>query len=139
MAVSRWALTFIQAETASRFGLIQALGLIRTFTTTFADEHDDPPLDADDLRAVAALTQDDLRAIDRALLASSSADWRKVALVAAVAMDAYPDQYDGIPDVFYSQRVRDLVSSGYLEARGNLYRMRFSEVRLTPLGLGHEA
>lgn len=37
--------------------------------------------------------------------------------------------YD-IPDVFYSHRVRDLVSNGHLEAQGNLHRMRFSEVRL---------
>jgi hypothetical protein len=99
--------------------------------TTPSDNHDDPPLDADDLRAVAALTQDDLLAIDRALLASSSSDWRKVALVVASAMDAYPDQYLDIPDVFYSLRIRELVFDGWLEARGNLHRMRFSEVRLT--------
>ncbi len=106
---------------------------------TSTDDQDDPPLDADDLQAVAALTQDDLRAIDRALLASSSADWRKVALVVAAAMDVYPDLYHDIPDVFYGQRVKDLVSSGHLDAQGNLHRMRFSEVRLTPLGLGNEA
>lgn len=57
------------------------------------DDQDDPPLDAEDLQAIAALTQDDLRAIDRALLASSSANWRKVALVVAVAMDVYPNLY----------------------------------------------
>jgi hypothetical protein len=108
-------------------------------TMTPADDQDDPPLDAGDLRAVAALTQDDLLAIDRAILASSSANWRKVALVVAVAMDAYPDQYYDVPDVFYSQRLRDLVSAGHLEAQGNLYRMRFSEVRLTLAGPDSEA
>jgi hypothetical protein len=86
---------------------------------TSADDQDDPPLDADGLQA--------------------GADWRKVALVVAVAMDAYSDQYHDIPDVFYGQRVRDLVSSGHLAAQGNLRRMRFSEVRLTSLGLGDEA
>ena len=104
-----------------------------------ADDQDDPPLDAEELRAVAALTQEDFGAIDRALLASSSENWRKVALVVAVAMDAYPDQYYDIPDAFYGQRIRDLVSGGHLEARGNLYRMRFSEVRLALAGLDSEA
>ena len=49
-------------------------------------------------------------------------------------MDAYPDQYLDIPDVFYSQRIRELVSGGQLQAQGNLHRMRFSEVRLTSTG-----
>lgn len=94
------------------------------------DNQNDPPLDADDLDAVAALTSHDLGAIDRALLAASTTTWRKVALVVGTAMDAYPDLYQDIPDVFYSQRVRTLVSVGQLEAQGNLHRMRFSEVRL---------
>lgn len=104
-----------------------------------ADNQDDPLLDADDLRAVAALTQEDVGAIDRALLASSGANWLKVALVVAVAMDAYPDQYCDIPDAFYSQRIRILVSGGHLEAQGNLYHMRFSEVRLPSACLDSEA
>jgi hypothetical protein len=35
-----------------------------------------------------------------------------------------------LPDVYLSQRVRELVESGLLENQGNLARMRFSEVRL---------
>jgi len=105
---------------------------------THANSQDDPSLDAEDLLAVAALTQDDIAAIDRALLASCGNAWTKAALVVAVAMDAYPDLYHDIPDVFYSQRVRELVSNGQLEAHGDLHRMRFSEIR-TPLVLGNEA
>jgi hypothetical protein len=92
---------------------------------------DDPPLDAEDLQAVAALTSDDLGAIDRALLAASHTNWRKVAFVVGTAMDAYPDSYHDIPDVFYAQRIQALVSAGRLEVQGNLRRMRFSEVRLS--------
>ncbi len=93
------------------------------------DKQDDPPLDPEDFEAVAALTRNDLNAIDQALLAASDTNWRKVAFVVGAAMDTYPDLYHDIPDVFYSQRVRTLVSAGQLEAQGNLYRMRFSEVR----------
>ena len=94
------------------------------------DIQDDPPLDAEDLQAVAALTPADLTAIDQALLAASHANWRKVAFVVNVAMDAYPNLYLDLPDVFYAQRIRALVAAGQLEAQGNLHRMRFSEVRL---------
>jgi hypothetical protein len=95
------------------------------------DNQDDPQLDAEDLEVVAALTQDDLGAIDRALLAASHANWRKVAFVVGTAIDAYPDRYQDVPDVFYAHRVRALVSAGQLEAQGNLHCMRFSEVRLS--------
>jgi len=95
------------------------------------DNQDDPPLDAEDLEAVAALTRDDLGAIDRAIIAASHTNWRKVALVVGTAMDAYPDLYHDVPDVFYAQRVRALVSAGQLEAQGNLHRIRFSEIRLS--------
>jgi hypothetical protein len=94
------------------------------------ENQDDPPLDAEDLQAIAALTPDDLGAIDRALFSACYTNWRKVALVVGTAMDAYPDSYHDVPDVFYAQRVRALVSAGQLEAQGNLHRMRFSEVRL---------
>lgn len=76
------------------------------------------------------LTTDDLKAIDQALLASSHTSWRKVSLVVGMAMDAHPDLYLDIPDVFYVHRVRVLVSAGRLQAQGNLHRMRFSEIRL---------
>jgi hypothetical protein len=94
------------------------------------EDQDDPPLDAEELQAVAALTPDDLGAIDLALLAASDSNWRKVAFVVGTAMDAYPHLYHDVPDVFYAQRVRALVSAGQLEAQGNLHRMRFSEIRL---------
>jgi hypothetical protein len=38
----------------------------------------------------------------------------------------------GIPDVYYAERVRALVDRGLIESVGNLRRMRFSEVRRRP-------
>jgi hypothetical protein len=72
----------------------------------------------------------DIDAIDRAILAQCESHWRKVAYVVSVAMEAYPDRYFEIPDIYYGARVRELVTSGRLDAKGNLARMRFSEVRL---------
>ncbi|QRN42067.1 hypothetical protein GDR29_03540 [Xanthomonas oryzae pv. oryzae] len=65
-----------------------------------AQQLDDPPLDAEELEAAASLTSDDIQAIDCALIAASRASWSKVALVVSVAMDAYPDAYCDIPDIF---------------------------------------
>jgi len=36
----------------------------------------------------------------------------------------------GLPDLYYAQRVKSLVSRGLLIAEGNLDYMRYSEVRL---------
>jgi Protein of unknown function len=117
---------------AGQVGLIPVLGLIKAITMT--DSIDDPELDADDLLAVASLSQDDIRAIDYALTANSHSQWRKVAYVVSMAMDAYPDRFHDISDIFYAARVKALVSQGVLEAQGNLSRMRFSEIRLPSQG-----
>ena len=39
------------------------------------------------------------------------------------------NQYQGIPDIYFSQRVRKMVLGGTLESQGNIDRMRYSEVR----------
>jgi hypothetical protein len=94
------------------------------------EEQDDPAFDDEDIAAIAALTPADVEAIDLAILSQCERHWRKVAYVVAVAMDAHPDRYFDIPDLYYGARVRDLVAAGLLDAQGNLLRMRFSEVRL---------
>lgn len=98
------------------------------------EDQDDPALDAEDLIAVGALQASDLVAIDRALLSNTGTQWRKVAMVVTDAMYAYPGLYDDIPDIFYAERIRHLVGRTALEGRGNLNRMRFSEVRVPRVG-----
>jgi len=106
---------------------------------TDMDPQDDPLPDPEDLVAIAELTEADINRIDQSILDSCSPQWRKVAYVVSLAMDAYPDLYQGIPDVFYSQRVGWLVSTGKLEAQGNLRRMRFSEIRLAATDFNDDA
>jgi hypothetical protein len=89
----------------------------------------DPPLTSGQAKLVAELTDDDVKAIDEALLASTSDRWLKVARVVGTAMLDYPCRVASIPDVYYSQRVQKLVSEGRLEYQGNLSYMRYSEVR----------
>ena len=90
----------------------------------------DPELTPEQRSQVEALAAADVKAIDEALLIASSQTWRKVALVVGSAMQSLSERYPGVPDVYFSERVRALVGSGKLSSQGNLLRMRFSEVRL---------
>ena len=64
-------------------------------------------------------------------MSAAAPHWQKVArLVAEVMTSNWPNKPSGIADVYYAQRVDRLVQKGILEARGDLRRMRFSEVRL---------
>jgi hypothetical protein len=88
-------------------------------------------LDDEDTKAIAALTVDDVAAIDEAILSKLSNRWQKTAFVIATSMYAYLDRYEDIPDVFYGRRVLALAQLGLLEARGDLRKWGFSEVRTT--------
>jgi hypothetical protein len=78
---------------------------------------------------VAQLTNEEIKEIDNALLANTCDKWRKVARVVGTTMLDFPCRLEGVPDVFYSQRIKKLVNDGLLESQGNLDYMRFSEVR----------
>lgn len=96
---------------------------------TIDDDDLNVVLDDEDTNAIAALTTDDVAAIDEAIVSKLSNQWQKTAFVIAMSMYAYPDKYDNVPDVLYGQRILALAEQGLLEARGNLRQWRFSEVR----------
>ncbi len=93
----------------------------------------DPSLTPEQEAKVAQLKDDQVRAIDAALLSNACSNWRKVARVVGTTMMGIRN-LGGIPDLYYAQRVRKLVEAGQLEAQGNLSYMGLSEVRL-PKGL----
>lgn len=79
---------------------------------------------------IAALTDDDIAWIDAQLLSHCDGQFRKIAYIVGNAMSLDPQRRPGIADVFYAQRVRELVARGVLEAQGDLTRMRYCEVRI---------
>lgn len=91
----------------------------------------DSELTKEQKELASLLTPDDLVLIDRILLSDASVQQRKVARLVGSACMWLKDVFPGLPDVFYSQRIANLVEEGYLESFGNLRRMRFSEVKLT--------
>jgi hypothetical protein len=95
----------------------------------------DPPLRAEERARVAELSTAQIQAIDDALMANVSIRWRKVARVVMSAMDALKQEGNlltGIPDIFYAERVRELMNRGQIEGDGDFSRMGRSEVRLPP-------
>jgi hypothetical protein len=90
----------------------------------------DPELTQDQMELISKLSDSDIEEIDSVLLAHVGKNPRKVAMVVAMAMSKMPNKIEGIPDVFYAQRVATLVSKGLLLSQGNLRRMRYSEVKV---------
>ena len=74
----------------------------------------------DQEKLVAQLTNDEIIAIDNALLENTCDKWRKVARVVGTTMLEFPYRVESIPDVFYSQRIKKVVNEGLLESQGNL-------------------
>ena len=93
------------------------------------DVEPDSDLTPEQFELVGQLTVTEIQAIDTALFANTSDKWRKVARVVGTTIQGLPNRVEGIPDVYYSQRVQKLVKVGLLESQGNLSCMRHSEVR----------
>ena len=94
------------------------------------EESPDRELSEDELALVSKLTEKQLKEIDEVILSYGHKYNRKVARIVGSTMSSLPNRINGIPDVFYSQRVAILVEKGLLIADGNLKYMRYSEVRL---------
>lgn len=93
------------------------------------DVQPDGELTPEQVKLVEELTDTEVQAIDEALLANTCDKWRKVARVVGTTMMELPCRVEGVPDVYYSQRIQKLVKDGLLESQGNLSYMRYSEVR----------
>jgi hypothetical protein len=95
------------------------------------DKEIDPPLTAHQKKLVRGLTADELRKIDAALLSNIAPQWRKVARVVGTTMiELGPHRVAGVPDLFYAERVAEMVRDGILTSQGDLRSMRHSEVRI---------
>jgi hypothetical protein len=94
------------------------------------DLQPDPPLDLAQSLRVSKLTQAELQEMDRELLAQASGSWRRVARIVGMAIGVLGKRLTGVPDIYYAQRVRNLVALGKLDSQGDLGRMGSGEVRL---------
>ncbi len=93
------------------------------------DTQKDPELSSSQLALVSKLTDEQIKEIDQAILNAVDDRFRKVAFIVGSIMLALEDRIDGIPDVYYSQRVYRLIENGDLAAQGFVGHMRYCEVK----------
>jgi hypothetical protein len=98
--------------------------------TDFDDTEPDGPLTPEAEAKARLLTASDLQRIDECLLSHTSHKWQKVARVIGQTMLVLSRELPGIPDGFYSLRIKHLAESGAIEAAENLNHMRYSEIRI---------
>lgn len=101
------------------------------------DDSEEVPESPDEaeLALVAELGAAGLAAIDANLLKAASHQWRKAARVVGSAADAGGFVLEGETCVrVHARRLIALVESGKLEAQGDLFWLRYSEVRFPPSG-----
>jgi hypothetical protein len=70
-----------------------------------------------------------IRELDALILANTSNQWRKVAMVIATVLIEGSDKLTEIDDISVAVRIKRLVEEGYMESQGDLNEMRYSEIR----------
>jgi len=90
----------------------------------------DGPMTPEEIALVASLEPATIARIDAALMSHALPYDRKVAMIVAKAMGDVAAIAPNVPDLFFAERIKALVASGQLVARGDLNYMRFSEVKL---------
>jgi hypothetical protein len=93
-----------------------------------------PPTDEKERAAAERLNVQDLQIIRGVILSEASERWLKVARIMMRTEKALAERYPELSHIFYAEYLVRLVAECYLESRGNLLYMRFSEVRLPQLG-----
>jgi len=95
------------------------------------DIQPDPELSSEQEQIVSALTVEELVRIDRELKSLCTDRWQKMAKVVGSCMFLEKATKSKLPDIFYAQRIRKMVSDGQLESRGYIESIRFCEVKLS--------
>jgi len=90
--------------------------------------HEGQPRESD-LELVVSLTGDDVKAVDSAVLGKVSSSWAEARSVVSEAHTALHSTHPAVPDVFFSYRLRKLVATGAVEARGPVDRQLNYQVR----------
>jgi hypothetical protein len=100
------------------------------YKTPEEDPVADGPLSPKQQDRVAQLRDDELMAIDAAILRNCSTQFRKIARVVGYAIIELNATIPNVSDIFYADRVRHLIEDGELESQGRIDAMRFGEVKL---------
>ena len=87
------------------------------------------PMTLEQRARVRQFSEAEILAIDDILYSETSSRWQKVAMVVAGAMISLDGKIENIPNAYYLERIQLFIDSGKLESQGNIWRMRFSEIK----------
>lgn len=87
-------------------------------------------LNKEEQKQIDSLSLSVIAEIEEVLIKNSSSQWRKIARVVAETMMELEPKYKDFSDLFYGQMVVNLIKKGKLVSQGDIYQMRFSEVKL---------
>jgi urate oxidase len=89
-----------------------------------------PPISAEEQASADLLSEQDLEMIDACILSHCADRFHKVARIMYRTQNELTNRFPKLSHVFYTQRLKHLVDTGRLNAAGNVFKMRFSEVRI---------
>ena len=133
-----------QIDASGKYNIVDlgmALGLIRKFQKPIFEKRPDlkpsppkdwapdPELNAEQLKFISNLPAEKIKEIDIALMSHADVRYLKVAFIVGKVICDKKVHVEGIPDIFYAERIRKFVKRGLLESQGDLRCMRYSEVR----------
>ncbi|MEK8034992.1 DUF3658 domain-containing protein [Ideonella sp. DXS29W] len=84
----------------------------------------------DEIALIRSVSPEDEAWVDQLLLRICTPQWRKVAMVVAKASREFDARFEELPYVYLPLRLGALAERGVVEARGRIFFMRHSEVRL---------
>ncbi len=90
----------------------------------------DLPMTDEQAEIVEQLSESDLEAIDALLIENIGSEWIKSSLLIGGVMLKVPDEYEELPDVFYSTRLILLEKRGLIGVRGDLRKMKHCEIQI---------
>ena len=90
----------------------------------------DPLLSSEQQVRIEQLSSREREVIDSQIRNNCSSNWRKVVRIVGETMSSRPNDFQGIPDVYFAKRIYKLVEMGDLEFQGKLGYMQVCEVRI---------
>ncbi len=91
----------------------------------------DPPMTDEEAELVGQLSESELEFVDGFLIENIGQTWMKSAFLIGGVMLKIPDEYEELPDTFYSARLMVLEKKGLIAVKGDLRKMKLCEIQLS--------
>jgi hypothetical protein len=84
----------------------------------------------EEIAQMRAATPAEGQAVDEMILRECSGHWKKIARIIGDLLDEFDEAYEHLPLAYLQARMQKLEDLGQAEIAGDVWAMRFSEIRL---------